>query len=664
MRILYLSGETPIIPAGGIATYLEYMAPAMQAAGHEIFLFTWTSEPEPTPSLEHSPFPPQNTWMVRIPRQALSARFPDAPPNHALAQYLLPTLLRCIEAWNIDVIEATDYQSPAIALFQHLQSSHQIHTRLCVTYNHGFIEDFIEADQIAVDTTKLIDLSGERQQCRASDLIVAPSQAAQRRLISYGVPAELAQVVREPYLFTADTPLQEVRPVLAYLGRISLSKGIDTTIYFANAIEPIFPLDEIRLIGREIPTPFRVADVREYVRYRLSPGLREKLLFQGYMPRSQARTMLSPGEIAPHFGYAETFSYAFIESIDQGLLPVTRANTPMAEFFPRELHEHILPEKLGTPAEIQHGFLRLHEAAAGVTEELKSHNRTELDPTRIANQMGDLYAQAYKRKRGRISVAGTQGRTAGIEDVTILMPVYRPDPGFAEAIDSIATQTTGTPRVLICDDGTPEGEGDWFDYAAMRLSRCQIIRQANGGLLATRNTLIQHLDTPLALFLDADDLLMPTCLERMLEAYNESPRAPHAVLVQRWNFGEGSERVLANMLEDHLHLVRNDFRMTALIESESLRSIGFDPLRRNGEADDWVFWLRFFAHGYRGVMVPEPLFRYRFRKGSMSWPWSVGQAVGTNAMLKQAVAELIARRPETSQLVAKAFSMVRPVGEP
>ena len=41
MRILYLSAETPATPAGGIATYLQYMVPAMEAAGHEVFLFTW-----------------------------------------------------------------------------------------------------------------------------------------------------------------------------------------------------------------------------------------------------------------------------------------------------------------------------------------------------------------------------------------------------------------------------------------------------------------------------------------------------------------------------------------------------------------------------------------------------------------------------------------------
>ena len=188
------------------------------------------------------------------------------------------------------------------------------------------------------------------------------------------------------------------------------------------------------------------------------------------------------------------------------------------------------------------------------------------------------------------------------------------------------------------------------------------MRQPNGGLLAARNTLIEHLETPLAIFMDADDVLAPRYLERVLEAYNHAEPKPQAVLTQRWNFEEGEERVLFNLQDDHLHLLMNDFRMTALIEADVLRELGFDTLRRNGEADDWDFWLRFTAAGHRAVMVPEPLFRYRFREGSMSWPWSPGQTMGTNAMLSDTIAALLAARPEWAPLVTRALSSARQVG--
>jgi len=56
---------------------------------------------------------------------------------------------------------------------------------------------------------------------------------------------------------------------------------------------------------------------------------------------------------------------------------------------------------------------------------------------------------------------------------------------------------------------------------------------------------------------------------------------------------------------------------------------------RNGEADDWIFWLDFTRLGHRAATVPEFLFRYRFKTGTMSWPWSEGQRVGTQLMLRE-----------------------------
>ncbi|MFM7274802.1 MAG: glycosyltransferase family 2 protein, partial [Gammaproteobacteria bacterium] len=257
------------------------------------------------------------------------------------------------------------------------------------------------------------------------------------------------------------------------------------------------------------------------------------------------------------------------------------------------------------------------------------------------------------RKTGRVQSMVPRRSTR--EDVTVLIPAYRPGEMFQETVDSLAAQSIGCPRVLICDDGTPESECGWFDYARLRLPGCRIVRQPNGGLLAARLTLIDALDTEYGVFIDADDWLAPTYLERVLEACDSAIDPPDAVLTQRWNFDEGTELVMPNLLEDYLHLLQNDFRMTALLRADVLRALRFDPLRRNGEADDWDFWLRFTAAGYRAEMVPEPLFRYRFRTGTMSWPWSSGQTVGTNAMLTRSIAELLAKRPGWGNLVSRAL---------
>ena len=51
--------------------------------------------------------------------------------------------------------------------------------------------------------------------------------------------------------------------------------------------------------------------------------------------------------------------------------------------------------------------------------------------------------------------------------------------------------------------------------------RIELLRHAaNGGLAAARNTGLRHLDTDLVMFLDADDLLVPSALEGAVRASN------------------------------------------------------------------------------------------------------------------------------------------------
>lgn len=196
MRILYISKETPLTPRGGIGTYLSYIVPAMRAAGHEVYLFTWVDWG--TLIADESPFPLENTWIKHIQQHAIARASINTPAEEALATALLPDLLKCIDLWQIDVIEATDYLSPATALFSFLKSKIEHQHRLCVTYHHGFIEDFFEQDHLRPPVHRQNDLCGERLQCRVSDLVIAPSETALKNLRSYGIftPAE---VIREPY---------------------------------------------------------------------------------------------------------------------------------------------------------------------------------------------------------------------------------------------------------------------------------------------------------------------------------------------------------------------------------------------------------------------------------------------------------------------------------
>jgi glycosyltransferase involved in cell wall biosynthesis len=655
MRILYVSKETPFTPAGGIATYLAHMVPAMRAAGHEAFLFTWTDARTAALPADTAPFDRDRVHVEHVDPDEIWRIVPVASRSLCLSTWLADRLLRRIEEWGIDVVEATDYLAPALTAFQRLQTRPGAARRLCVTYNHGFIEDFYEADQIAADRGAEIDHLCERQQCRASDLVVAPSQAARARLEGYGIGR--IHATREPYLFRRAEPVapEPVRDVIDYVGRISISKGIDKLVYLANVLHEVRPLRQIRLIGRVVDTPFRRHDMRAYLRDRLRPELREALFLTGYLERQTALNLLEPGAISPSLGSAETFSYACAESIDAGLVPVVRHGTPMAEFLPPDLGHHVLDAEMRSVRGLQAQLARYLDAAPALLPEIRRHCRETLAPDRIAEDMGTAYDRALRAKRRVKVFARSERQRATIGDVTILVPAHRPDHAFMETVDSVARQTAGTPRMLICDDGSPDSHTSWFDYARAMLPACRIVRQPNSGLLAARNTLAEACETRLSVFLDTDDILHPEFLDQALAAFNHAPSRPDAVIPQRQNFGESAECVLGHLLEDHLHFLQNDYRMTALVRTEILRRIGFDATRRNGEGDDWAFWLDFTGRGHVAALLPERGLHYRFRRGSMSWPWSEGQTVGTQTMVRETAQRMCAAQARHAGRLARAF---------
>lgn len=655
MRILFVSSETPLFPAGGIATYLEYMVPALKSQGHDVFLFTFREENGFSSPEKMGPFDEDKVHIEVVRENDVHGQFPSRSHFQSVSFYLANRLESIIDQWDIAVVETTDYQAPCLALFQALQVRKGAERRLFSTFHHGLSEVIFEADQIGYPDWARANNLAERQQMRVSDLVIVPSRASEARLRTLDIQTQ-TRLVREPYAFrnTAGQEKLTVTHDVQYIGRLSIQKGVDKLIYATNILHSVVPLRRVELIGRVGYTSFREPDILKYLMARLRPELRDRLTYSDFRPREVVLDLLNRGAISPHLGTDETFSYACIESIDAGQVPIVRHKTAMAEFFPEDLHDYILDSEMRSVRGMQEKFEKIITDGPQIVEQVQEYCRSSLDPNKVANTLGNTYSEALDRKRGWRAYAAAR-KPAQIEDVTVLIPAYKPNHEFMETVDSLATQSAGIPNVLICDDGTPESNQPWFEYAQARLPDCQIIQQPNAGLLASRNTLIETCNTPLSIFIDTDDLFAPSLLENMLEAWNEAVTQPDAIIPQRRNFGENNELILRHVMDDYIHILENDYRMTALIRTDILKEIGFDSTRRNGEGDDWIFWLDFTGRGYKASLLPEAGFLYRFRKGSMSWPWSEGQNVGTQTMVREIMAEMCQKNPEKSIALARSL---------
>ncbi|MBN9175955.1 MAG: glycosyltransferase family 2 protein [Microbacterium sp.] len=107
--------------------------------------------------------------------------------------------------------------------------------------------------------------------------------------------------------------------------------------------------------------------------------------------------------------------------------------------------------------------------------------------------------------------------------VTVIVPGRDVAEFAAEALASLRAQTFPAWHAILVDDGSVDGTGDVFADAAASDARFMLVRHdVPRGLGAARNTGLDLVETPFVGFLDADDIMAPQALERLIDAIGTS----------------------------------------------------------------------------------------------------------------------------------------------
>ena len=176
-------------------------------------------------------------------------------------------------------------------------------------------------------------------------------------------------------------------------------------------------------------------------------------------------------------------------------------------------------------------------------------------------------------------------------------------------------------EVIVVDDGSSPEEAAVLDAEAARDPGLRVIRQANQGVVAARNAGIKAAGHPLVLIVDADNLLRPRMVERLREALRLRPDAAWANPAFR-SFRDGTDETAfvygSAEFPGELLLLRNVVGdVCALHRRAALEQVGGFSVEGSAMLEDWALWLRETSAGLAGVALPEELFDYRERAGSM-----------------------------------------------
>jgi glycosyltransferase involved in cell wall biosynthesis len=133
------------------------------------------------------------------------------------------------------------------------------------------------------------------------------------------------------------------------------------------------------------------------------------------------------------------------------------------------------------------------------------------------------------------------------------------------------------------------------------------------GIATARNLGARSAVSDLLFFLDGDDLLESTALEKCYLAYLANPQVN---AVTAYNGAFGGQSYLWNLSETKLNNLQkeNPFVSVLLIERELFEKVGgFDQSKRTRKGgEDWILWARLFENKtFRLHIIPEYLFWYR-----------------------------------------------------
>ena len=244
--------------------------------------------------------------------------------------------------------------------------------------------------------------------------------------------------------------------------------------------------------------------------------------------------------------------------------------------------------------------------------------------------------------------------------ITVLMTVYNtPVELLTEAIDSIFAQTFRDFELLILDDGsTTQSTRDTLAAAAGQDPRVRVCWEPHRGLTPTLNEGLRQAAGEWIARHDADDWSAPERLEKQA-AYLRAHPETVVVGSDAWmHRGDGAPLWRAHFPQDAAEIDQaiwngNPFVHGSVLfrKAAALEAGGYREVLRCSQDYDF-FWR--LSEGGKGANLPEPLYHYRFTRGSVSAAKGQEQAIAHTAARALALKRRRGQAENVSETVLSA----------
>jgi len=245
----------------------------------------------------------------------------------------------------------------------------------------------------------------------------------------------------------------------------------------------------------------------------------------------------------------------------------------------------------------------------------------------IAERTVEVYKAALRRRQDE----------ARRPRVSVVVPCYNAADTVGEALGSVKMQTEHDWQCVVVDDGSTDGSLAAIREAVGDDPRFVVVHQDNAGVRMARNAGLALAEGRYVSFLDADDLYYPHALRRMADFLDSRPDV-FVAYPDVFAFGDVSGHWRMPEYSDDL-LRQGNVMPYCSMWRRILYDRGVALMRVDPYMEDYEFWVSICSAGYKAEHIPEPLLRYRKRKG-------VGLSATTQHLHDEAKARMVAMHPE------------------
>lgn len=635
MRICLVSREYAPFQGAGIGTYVSQMALAYSRAGHEVHVVT---EPHPRLAIDGPVIRP-GVHHHEVDIEAGLASMPGYAAGairHAMAAH--EVLVRLHERAPFDYIEFPDYGGEGLMALWARRAWGAYDGAVMTVRLHTPAQDCMELNaETWLDRERAYAITIERDAMRLADALISPCTSLLERVRASLGPdvaedRRTGMVIHYPFdLSVLDAELGGAQPdtsdtpTVLYFGRLERRKGVHLLIEAGQRL-----LDEgrpvrFRLIGGDTQTGPMGTSMRKWLRRRIRPGHKGSFSFEARRPREELAGAIKGSTCCCFPSLWENFPNVCLESMSLGALVIGSNAGGMSEMI--EHGRSGLLFESGSVDELTDQLRRALDDEAlreGATQAAVSRIGEICNPPAIVRQMEEAISAIRERTTAEAGTRRT-GLATSTPRVSVVIPFHDMARWLPSTLESLDKQTCRDFEVILIDDGsTDKASKDLIDELERSRPDLRIIRQHNQGLAAARNAGIREARASWVLPLDADDLLLPTYLERTLAAADrwddrDGRLGMVTTLVASFQDASSSEPwlwVSLGLERAMLPVLNVCSPCTALIDRQALLDIGgYDDWLTSFE--DWDLYCSLAERGYRSVVVPEPLFRYRQRADSM-----------------------------------------------